>query len=198
MYSPIGVRCELCPPGTEPTWDRSECEPCPAGQYSPAGICMPCDTWGENYYSETGATRCESCGVGTQPNEYRSQCVQCLDGEFSPYGVCMQCDPGKQNDETNSACTPCADLGVSKYSPDGTACDSCLDGTQPDATRIRCDNCPPGTLGRDGGCVEVCEALGCTNRTLSTSTESAVLEDFNDLCPDAVGWTYTSLNHIKT
>ena len=191
MYSSIGVRCELCPPGTEPNWDRSECNPCPAGQYSPAGICNPCTDWGDNYYSDLGATRCESCLVGTEPVPTRSQCVQCVDGWFSPYGVCMQCTPGKQNDANNGLCEDCADLGVSRYSPDGTHCGSCVDGTQPNQERTACEPCLAGYLGVGGGCVEVCEALGCQNFTLSTSTYSAVLDDFDAVCPGAFSWTMT-------
>jgi hypothetical protein len=41
-------------------------------------------------------------------------------------------------------------------------------------------------------CVEVCEALGCVNATVSTSTGSVAIGSVDELCANAVQWAAAS------
>ena len=191
-YSPQGVRCEQCPPGKMPDETRSSCMDCFGGTYSPMGNCIPCLELGDNFYSEPGATRCLSCGVGTEPSVDQSSCRMCQDGYFSPYGVCQACPAGRQSDPSRGACVGCAVAGLAYHSVDGSACTRCEDGKQPLESREDCEHCPDGSLGRDGLCVEACEALACTNLTLSTSLSSASVSSIDEICERATSWASTS------
>ena len=186
FHSPLGVRCDMCPPGTMPSADRSVCNDCAPGSYSPAGICSACESLGANYFSAAGSTRCSSCGAGTEPAADRGSCRTCDDGFYSPYGVCMACAPGKQSDSSRSACEACG-----AYSADGMTCTSCPDGKEPILDRTACTDCPQGTLGNGGTCVAACAALGCHNVTVSTTTDAAIISSLADLCPRAAAWTST-------
>ena len=188
FVSPLGVRCDPCAPGSMPTPNRASCAECPAGTYSPAGVCSPCAELGANFYSQSGATRCISCGAGTEPTPDRGSCVDCLDGFFSPYGTCMQCDPGKQPDSSRAACESCAAVGSGAFSVNGTACQICADGQEPLEDRTGCTACPDGMLGEGGTCLRACDALGCQNVTLTTTTDTAVVDSLSMLCPRAGSW----------
>ena len=108
-----------CP--TESCLEASECEQCPEGRVSMAGVvCSPCnETNGK--ISSTDQSICEACPATKQPNPSFSQCESCTGNEYSTYGiVCQPCPPGNRADETHALCLPCpAGLG-------GDACGECL------------------------------------------------------------------------
>ena len=65
------------------------------------------------------------------------------------------------------------------------------DGKEPILDRTSCVDCPTGTLGNGGVCVDACSALGCHSVTVSTTTDSATISSLAELCPRAAAWTLT-------
>lgn len=196
-FSPGGVRCEICEPGKEPAVGGAECVDCFPGQYSDNGVCLSCLNFsntnaaaaGSYIAGESGSTRCTSCPAGKQPNVQYTDCNECPDGSFSTDGVCVGCGGGTTNSPDWMSCVGCETFGANRYGVGSAQCLSCATGKQPNQMRTACEDCPQLTLGRDGLCYSACEALGCTNKSMTIEPGADILDvTIDDLCPLASVW----------
>lgn len=159
-FSPAGIICTSCVPGSAVSTDRSACIPCvtTAGLYSTDGAtcvqcppgsqpgttgqsCVNCATVGAEYFSATGQA-CTVCSPGTQPSTSRDSCTPCSSlGDAmvsSAGGPCQQCLEGYEPAPDRSTCLPCA---VGKVSAGGSTCIDCLEGSSPNSAKTHCYAC---------------------------------------------------------
>eukprot|EP01046_Picozoa_sp_COSAG06_P023440 COSAG06_NODE_1862_length_8199_cov_7.440741_2_plen_2345_part_00 len=81
LYSPKGISCTSCAPGSGPSNDQSSCEPCQGSEYSPSGTCMQCS---EPNVVNAARTECTKCDPGQGSNADRTACV-CAEGYYDSW-----------------------------------------------------------------------------------------------------------------
>jgi len=179
------TECQRCGAGTYEV-DRKNCVNCPQGTFSPIGVkdVSECQTCPAGQYTQyTGSKECQKCGPGTYELDRRT-CVGCPQGTYSLVGVtkpseckpcpagfmtrstgntdCIRCNPGYYESERKnclgcpqgtfsligvagpSECTPCPP-GMITRSAGNTECQRCQGGTY-EVERKNCVNCPAGTF----------------------------------------------------
>ncbi len=176
----LDAQWQVCPSGQTPNAAGTACEPCPEGQYSVNGICMPCpdgtqpnatgdacEPCPDGEYGLGGV--CNPCPPGTQPNSAHTACEPCPEGQYSVNGICMPCPDGTQPNATGDACEPCPD---GEYGLGGV-CNPCPPGTQPNTNHTACEPCPDGQYSVNGIC------MPCPDGTQPNATGDAC-----EPCPD--------------
>ena len=103
--------CERCEAGYVPNENRTECIPCPAGNFRSPQYpeCMPCPR-GEFAVLE-GAPYCLRCSYGKIPNDARTFCVPCPANTFAvgAVDVCTPCEAGKTAYKEARECFACGE-----------------------------------------------------------------------------------------
>ena len=99
--------CTSCAPGRGwieqgPGLDKV-CVDCTGFDYSPLGVCAPCEA--PNIVS-ADHTSCTACVAGFGPNANRTECLPCSGVYFSTTGVCQECTGTQRVNWDHTACAP--------------------------------------------------------------------------------------------
>ena len=217
MASPDQSVCVACPGGQQPNSDKSSCEPCADGMFSPFGICMECAPPSLVGNQGTSCTPPFACPAG-------SACI--VNGEFEPSGCasvdectdcplgrasvgtapCVECNtatrPGRVAKSDRSACESCR--AGKEPALDNSSCVSCV-GTNYSTFGIECVLCQPGFTSHDGvSCVDVdecqtdnggCDPIATCDNGLVEETRGQVVLCKN-ACMNSQGGYRLSLIHI--
>eukprot|EP00050_Salpingoeca_kvevrii_P008822 m.305316 g.305316 ORF g.305316 m.305316 type:complete len:745 (-) comp17713_c0_seq1:531-2765(-) len=156
----VGGQCALCPTGTVPLANRTECRPCAATErVSDSGdMCETCSTGtvpsvdGRSCVACTAAEiavegECVQCNDGFMPARNRSTCESCPSGFAGTQGICSLCLRSQPNADS-TACVPCQSGEISL---EGT-CSQCPPGTTPSSALNFCQDCPDTHYGINGSC----------------------------------------------
>lgn len=155
-----GTKCGGCDVGTYPNHETMECEDCPAGTVSAAGLsCVPCPA---GQY---------------QPDEGQGSCLMCPRGKYKNFagdGTCADCGANQiANEEGSSQCQTCVPGRVAVVHVDGNhTCEVCPEGTFASLSSHECEPCPSGTYsdlpeGSEGPWTGVTACTACDAGTFS-------------------------------
>lgn len=170
--------CLICDAGTYSSLDtesgKSECVPCPAGEYinvDGQATCLFCPKG--RFSGATGSTLCSACSAGKVTTSLgRTECTSCLTGKFA-LGTgnpeCSSCSAGRYTDtKTASSCKYCA-AGRFQAATGKSSCDQCLVGTANSASgQSECEPCDVGA---------VATSLGSESCTLCSPGSFAAFND---------------------
>lgn len=164
------TRQSLCPSGSAPAADASDCVPCNAGNVSAAGSpsCTPCVP---GTAPDTSQSRCVLCSLTSRSNG--TACEPCsahyTQDPDSP-DACVACPDGHERGEASSRCTKCA---RGKFVLGGEPCQSCGQGLVSEDGADACTACPPGSF-EDGADSNVCQPCAAgTYAQFGNETECA-------------------------
>ena len=170
--------CNRCDGGSAPNADRTACEPCAPGTYSPFGA--SCAVCAAPNIIDPQRLSCSACPAGTGPSSDYSQCLPCTGTNYSQIGICQPCDAPSIVNPERTACTRClpgespnadrtlceACVGLS-YSPLGGECLPCADPYVVDPAKTSCTPCTAGfgpvcaASGTDSSGAVVCFEKAC-------------------------------------
>ena len=110
--------CAVCPLGTAPNADHTECDPCTSQEHPlEPGVCYKCGM-GQEYAVDFGqclpcpagyisglGEPCRGCGLGQTSDASHGSCIDCPAGTFSASeGPCIPCPPGLVPDPSQVGC----------------------------------------------------------------------------------------------
>ena len=197
--------CLSCPPDTYQdtlgATSVTQCKPCPANSYAPAGTgkiadclcglgytgdeeCVRCTAG--TYKAANGTSNCTSCPAGTaSPTEAATSpdaCITCAIHTYASTGAstCTACPPDSSTVETGSeslsACSCNAGYApapnTTTLRPDG-GCYACLPGTyNPERGSEACTDCAGGKYGTDTAATAESMCLDCPANTFSLNAST--------------------------
>ncbi len=124
--------CTVCPDGSEPTVDQSECRNCTLARMSRNGAA------------------CSLCPNGYRPSDDRSECIACVANTVAVRGdyVCRVCPFGTRAHGNHASCVACPAWQYVINPLQSSTCQECPADYYCDATTesapVPCDCCPDG------------------------------------------------------
>lgn len=154
------VSCAACPPGSVPSPDQSRCIACLPYQYQSSTVCLDCDLGSQSdglacfgcpspLVRDASMTSCSECPYGFLPANGQTVCLSCPspsiwvgnDPSTWTNGTCSDCPPGQY--PVGFSCSICVAPNIRTTD---SACVSCPDGYQPNASRTVCFPCSGNTV----------------------------------------------------
>ena len=156
--------CELCPVGTQASWNRTACQTCPSNFTRPFSLmtsCMQCPLnvvscnsthvdCGPKYYFDNSTLTCEKIYAPCDANKFRAfrqfDCYSCpQNANCTGTGEYFYCNRGYNLNGTENTCSLCPN---GKYKPltGNQDCTPCPTGFESAANETMCVPCPDGTF----------------------------------------------------